>query len=290
MTNELKHKLIQINSFIDEAFDTERADLKLIMRLSVDSVVIAVNDTLKNKYIAFESFTFQNVYSFELVNELLDELLKKSKIIKHKYKRMICILVNDSATIVPKAIYEDDKKKLYLKFNTSVNDDDLILTDELKSLDGKNIFSINIAIQAKLNSLNNNIQYHHSSTILIETLLKQNKNKTGKKLIVHMQLSHFQIIVIEDKNLLFYNTFNHHSAEDFIYYLLFVCEQLQLNPENIELTFIGEIEKNSNIYSITQKYIRHIQFGERYDSADYGHQLQHFPKHFYFTLFTNHLA
>ena len=142
-----------------------------------------------------------------------------------------------------------------------LDDDDLILKDELKSLDAKNIFSINAGIQAKLNNLNGNIQYHHSSTILIETLLQQNKNNTGKKIIVHTQLSHFQIVVIEGKNLLFYNTFNHHSAEDFIYYLLFVCEQLQLNPENIELTLIGEIEKNSTIYSITQKYIRHVKFG-----------------------------
>lgn len=290
MTTELKHKLIQANSFIDESFDTELADLKLIIRLSVDGVLITVNEVLKNKFIAFESFIFQNVYSVELVNELLDELIKKSKLIKHKYKQLICIIVNDSATIVPKAIYEEDKKKLYLKFNTLLDDDDLILTDELKSLDAKNIFSINAGIQAKLNNLNGNIQYHHSSTILIETLLKQNKNKTGKKIIVHTQLSHFQIVVIEGKNLLFYNTFNHHSAEDFIYYLLFVCEQLQLNPENIELTLIGEIEKNSTIYSITQKYIRHVKFGERYDNADYSYQLQDFPKHFYFTLFTNHLA
>ncbi|MEO6901465.1 MAG: DUF3822 family protein [Bacteroidia bacterium] len=290
MTNELKHKLIQTNSFIDEAFDTERTDLKLIMQLSLDGITITVNETLKNKYIAFESFTFQNVYSFELVNELLDELIKKSKIIKHKYKQMICVVENNSATIVPKAIYEEDNKKLYLKFNTSLDDYDLILTDELKSLDAKNIFSIPTAIQTKLNSLNNNIQYHHSSTILIETLLKQNKNKTGKKLFVHAQLSHFQVVVIESKNLLFYNTFNHHSAEDFIYYLLFVCEQLQLNPENIDLTFIGEIEKKSTIYSITQKYIRHIQFGERNDNAEYSYQLQHFSKHSYFTLFTNYLA
>ena len=290
MTNEIKHKLIQTNSFIDEAFDKQTADFKLIIRLGIDGAVITVNEVLKNKYIAFESFIFQNVYSFDVINELLEELIKESKIIKQKYKLVICIIVNDIATLVPKAIFEEERKKTYLKLNVFLEEEELVLVDELKSLDAKNVFGLSLPVKTKLDHLFNNIYYHHSSSVLIEALLKQNKNKTGKKIIIHVQLSHFQVIVIEGKNLLFYNTFNHHSAEDFIYYLLFVCEQLHLNPESIALVFLGEIEKNSTIYAITQKYIRNIQFGERYDDGDYSYQLQHFPKHFYFTLFTNHLA
>ncbi|MEA3399321.1 MAG: DUF3822 family protein, partial [Patescibacteria group bacterium] len=40
------------------------------------------------------------------------------------------------------------------------------------------------------------------------------------------------------------------------YFLLFVLEQLKLNPEEIELIFIGAIEKSSNLYEIIFKYIR----------------------------------
>jgi hypothetical protein len=97
-------------------------------------------------------------------------------------------------------------------------------------------------------------------------------------------------VVLEGKNLLFYNTFNYHSAEDFIYYLLFVCEQLHLNPEKTELQLLGEIEKNSAIHLITQKYVRHVQFGERADQADYSYQLQALPKHSYFTLFNTYTS
>jgi len=90
--------------------------------------------------------------------------------------------------------------------------------------------------------------------------------------------------------MLFYNSFNYHSAEDFIYYLLFVCEQLHLNPETIEVVLLGEIEKNSTVYSLTQKYIRTIIFGERTDGAQYSYQLQTIPSNYYFTLFNNYYS
>ena len=95
--------------------------------------------------------------------------------------------------------------------------------------------------------------------------------------------------MVEGKNLKFYNTFNHQAPEDFIYYLLFTCEQLQLNPETIEVVLIGEIEKKSALYSTTHKYIRNIKFGVRKTDADLSYQLQEIPKHFYYTLFSEYL-
>jgi hypothetical protein len=146
-----------------------------------------------------------------------------------------------------------------------------------------------LTLKAKLDPMFANISYHHFSSGLIDNLLTQNKNQVKKQLYVHVQSSHFETILIEGKKLIFYNTFNHHSAEDLIYYLLFVCEQLQLNPENIETILLGEIERNSAIYEIAQKYIRNLKFGERPEIADYSYQLQTFPKHFYYSLFNNYL-
>jgi hypothetical protein len=177
-----------------------------------------------------------------------------------------------------------------LKFNTSLEGDELILVDEIRSLDAKNIFALPFSIKVKLDPQFKNIAYHHSSTVIIDSLVAINKNQTGKKLYAHVQETHFEAIVMDGKNLLFYNTFNHHSPEDFIYYLLFVCEQLQLNPEKIELIFLGEIEKNSAIYAAAQKHIRTVKFGERTEAADYSYQLQTLPKHFYYTLFNSYIV
>jgi hypothetical protein len=291
MTTEIKNKIIPINSYIDEAFDASKSSsFQLILQIGLSGLEIAVNDKSKNKYIALEKYSFQNSYNFDAVADLLDIILKESKLLNHKFQSISCLIINSLSTLVPNALFEEDRKKMYLKFNTSLEGDELVVVDEIKSLDAKNVFAVPFSVKSKLDYHFTNVNYHHSSSALIDSLVAINKNQTGKKIYAHLQASHFEAIVIDGKNLLFYNTFNHHSAEDFIYYLLFVCEQLQLNPEKIELIFLGEIEKSSAIYTAAQKYIRTIKFGERTDGADYSYQLQTLPKHFYYTLFNNYIS
>jgi hypothetical protein len=290
MVSELKNKITQVNSFIDEAFDIKYlSNFHLVLQIGNDGLTATVFDKEKSKYIAFEYYSFQQVYNFEIVSDLLEIASKESKIINHKYKSVVCSVINSLSTIVPTALFEEDRKKMYLKFNISLQGDELVMIDEIKNLEAKNVFALPFSLKAKLDYMFNNVTYHHFSSGLIENILYQNKNQTQKKLFVHVKSSHFEVIVIEGKRLLFYNTFNHHSAEDFIYYLLFACEQLHLNPENIETVLLGEIERTSAIYNILQKYIRTIKFGDRTDNADYSYQLQTFPKHFYFSLFNNFL-
>jgi hypothetical protein len=291
MTTELKSKIRQVSSLVDESFDPKQlADFQLVLQLGSDGLLASIFDKEKNKYIAFEYYSFQQVYNTELLSELFDIALKESKFLSQRYKAVSCSMVSSLATIVPTALYEDDRKKIYLKFNTSLQGDELVMVDDIRNLDAKNVFALPFSIKAKLDSMYAKVTYHHFSSGLIETLLSQNKNETKKKLFVHVQASHFEAVVIEGKKLAFYNTFNYHSAEDFIYYLLFVCEQLHLNPESIETVLIGEIERSSAIFTLAQKYIRNLKFGERTDNSGYSYQLQSFPKHYYFSLFNSYLV
>ena len=290
MPVEIKNKITHAHSFIDEAFVVQKiSDYHLVIRIGVDNVLIAIHEKSKNKYIAFENYNFSDVFGFDAVIESLHVLMKESRLLPHKYGSVACVIVNNLSTIIPNPLFENQQKEMYLNFNATLQGDELVVADEIKNLDAKNVFALPLSLKNNLELHYKNINYHHFSTALIEGLLFQNKNQTTKKLFIHVQPSHFEAIVIEGKNLLFYNTFNYHTAEDFIYYLLFVCEQLSLNPENVELVLLGEVEKTSDIYSITQKYIRNLKFGERADDAQYSYQLQTLPKHFYFTLFNSYL-
>ena len=69
--------------------------------------------------------------------------------------------------------------------------------------------------------------------------------------------------------LLLYNTFEYNTNEDFIYYILFVLEQLNLNPETINLVFLSDVIENDELHSIAYKYIRNVTFGNRNDTFTY---------------------
>ncbi|MGB3947781.1 MAG: DUF3822 family protein [Bacteroidia bacterium] len=290
MITELNNKIAPVIAMVDEAFDKQKSlAYQLVVAIGLDGIKLAVKDTHANKFIALENYCFQDVYTFDNVLDLLNIITSQSQLLKSKYKTATCLLANNLSTIVPLPLFEESKKLLYLKFNTNLNADDAVLVDDIKNLEAKNVYAFHEPLKSKLTSLMGNITFRHSSSVLLESILAQNKNQTTKKVAVHVYTTHFEVAVIEGKNLLFYNTFNYQTPEDFIYYLLFVYEQLHLNPETIEATFLGEIEKNSEIYTLTQKYIRTVKFGERSDNADYSYQLQTLPKHFYFTLFNNYV-
>jgi hypothetical protein len=289
MTTGIQNKVSQVNSFVDESFDIKRLnDFKLVIVIGSDGMRLTVFDKSSNKYIAFEYYSFQNAFNPAIISDLLEAASKSSKVMSHRYKNVTCLVENNLSTLVPEALFEADRKKTYLKFNTELEGDELIMIDNIASLGAKNIFAVPFSIKAKADAMFSNVEYHHFSSPLIDGLMIQSKNIAKKQVFVHVQASHFEVLVIEGKKLLFYNSFNHHSAEDFMYYLLFVCEQLHLNPETQEMILLGEIERNSAIFNLVQKYVRNIKLGSRNENAEMSYQLQTFPRHFYFTLFNNY--
>jgi len=49
-------------------------------------------------------------------------------------------------------------------------------------------------------------------------------------MFVNLDNKHFEIVVIANNKLILYNSFKYQTKEDYIYYILFTAEQLELNP------------------------------------------------------------
>lgn len=77
-------------------------------------------------------------------------------------------------------------------------------------------------------------------------------------MFVHVNETHFEIVVLQNQKLEFYNSFDYKTPEDLIYYILFTAEQLSLNPENFKLEFLGNIDEESPLFEITFKYVRNV--------------------------------
>jgi hypothetical protein len=104
-------------------------------------------------------------------------------------------------------------------------------------------------------------EYQHHSTVLIQKLLNI-KGGSEKKMYVNVSKTTLDITIIENNKLLLFNTFSYNTEEDFIYYILFVAEQLNLDVNEFPLYFTGKISSNTTIYKITYKYIKNVYFLE----------------------------
>jgi hypothetical protein len=131
----------------------------------------------------------------------------------------------------------------------------------------------------------------HDTSSLIEELFVKNKNKdSGNTIYVNVQPAHFEVLIFQNNNLFFFNSFQYKTAEDFIYYILFVAEQMKRNPETLELVLLGEIERPSAIFDLLFKYVRNIKFCNHNDTFTYSYVFNEMPDHFYYNLLNLNLC
>ena len=166
------------------------------------------------------------------------------------------------SSFIPKPFFNQDNLAKYLKYTVKVLKNDFITYDTFRNTEMVNVYIPSVHLNNFLFDQFGTFDYKHSSTILVENLLKKYTNSENTHFIVNVEKNSFQIIVLKRKKLEFYNSFYFNTKEDFIYYILFTAEQLNLNPEEFLLTFMGDIEKESELYSIVYKYIRNINFYE----------------------------
>jgi hypothetical protein len=272
--------LVPISSIVDESIELLGLDNCLLF-VELDSIEIsfAVRAVKNNRFVAFRVYNYNS-------NDELSHLLEADEFLNHKaYQKTMVSIVNIKSTLVPEALYEETKKVALLSFNHTLNSDESVAKDDFRFFDAKNIFAVNDDCISLLEQHFSQPFFHHCSTTFIERVLLKNKNK--KEIVVNANLhrQQLELAVAKDNQLLYFNSFNCQSAEDFIYYIMFMYEQLGLNPEQNILELSGILTLHSSYLTISKKYIRFVQFALRNDNKDFSYGFENLPAHQYQTLF-----
>lgn len=148
----------------------------------------------------------------------------------------------------------------YLQFKTKVFETDFFAFDALPTHEMNAVYIPYVNMNNFFIDYYGSFNYQHASTILVSKLLDLPAATDDKVMYVHVADTHFEIVIIQNQKLILYNSFDYKNAEDFIYFILFTAEQLQLNPDNFQLQLLGVIDETDDLYQICYKYIRNITF------------------------------
>lgn len=283
-------RLIQPSlAFRDPAFDTSRCDkFCLVMQVEPEGFRLAVLDNLTNDFLAFEQYHFRKANNERSLAAELEKLVKEHEWLGNGFKRADAIVVTEIFTLVPSAFFDSSRISEYLRFNQPLGENEAVLHDALRNADARNIYAIAPELERALRSVSSAVRIHHHLSPLIEQRISAFKNKNGKRVFAHVQQGRFDLVITESGKLLLANSYRFQTSEDFIYYLLYACEQLKLNPEEIQVEIAGEVETGSAIAGLARKYIRHIHFAQRPVEARFAKEFAQFPEHFHFNLFATH--
>ena len=258
--------------------------LKLSIQVSLSGLSFCILNYQSNTIEFLKSIAFEKKLNPNLVLDKLQHVFNSEKALSQTFSDVLVIHKNELSTLVPKALFNEDNLADYLKFNNKILSSDFITFDEIKQHDSINVYVPYININNYLYDLFGEFTYKHYSTIFIGQVLKAEKNAEKTKVYVNVCNEAIDIAVVDENNLILYNTFEIFTKEDFIYYILFTAEQLKLNPETLELIFTGNIDSKDELYAIAYKYIRFVFFSNRLDSYKYAEDAQPQNNHSQFVL------
>ena len=263
----------------DACFSTAPASgYQLVVGLNSNSIQLLVFDPEKNRFIAFSQKDTQSTGGYQTYFEQIKNHLSDNQLAGYHYKDMIVLWETQRSTLIPNALFEPSEAETYFRFNHGAGTDEKILTDKLNTAEVYNVFAVPEGLEENLNFTSFRIR-HHASAFIESMMVFSKHNMLPKQVFINVHAAFFDMLITENGGLLFYNSFAYKTAEDFIYFVLFVYEQLKLSPENNGIILSGGIMKNSGLYDLLYKYVRKIDFALPIEQHAGSYILKDIPGH-----------
>ncbi|TDU40210.1 uncharacterized protein DUF3822 [Gelidibacter sediminis] len=235
---------------------------KLSIQISLSGLSFCILNTADKTVDYLKRIDFKIKQSPEAILEHLKNAIADEPLLRDTFDSVLVLFQNDLSNVVPQQFFNEEHSSDYLKFSSKIIKTDFISHDTIEVNNSVNVFVPYVNINNYIFEVYGAFEYKHASTILIEHALQETQATEETKLYINVAPVHFEMVVVHNGQLQLYNTFDYHTKEDFLYYILFVIEQLKLDPETLLLTLSGSIEKDDELYKLLYTYIRFVSFEE----------------------------
>lgn len=188
----------------------------------------------------------------------LQELLEEHQVPQQHFSNVEVVQRSNLYALVPKPLFNKEELGHYLKYNTKVLAGDEIAYDEIENQDIVNVFVPFTNINNYIFDLFGEFEFKHYGTLLLQGLLNSQTAHIAHCCYVDVGRNQMDVVVLEKKKLLLYNHFDFDTKEDFLYYLMFTLEQLNLGTETVKLRMFGAIEEGDSLFTLCQKYLTDV--------------------------------
>jgi hypothetical protein len=278
-------------SKLDESFNLqETRNYCLAIQFSESGFSYCILDLKRNKYIVLQQFRKNEFASPQPLSktafdDFLKQLITAMPWLKNPYKSVLIAYEGKKTTLIPAPLFDLAERESYLQFNYRKGEEEVAFSDHLTPLDNHLVFSMPALTMNAIRSHYPTVKIHHLTSVLIESVWINYKNRiNANRVFLHLRERHFDLILFDGRQMNYCNAFPFQNAEDVAYYLIFVLEQLNLNPENIYVVLLGAVERGSGVFELLSKYVRHIEFARRNESYKYSYPISQVSPHSFYPL------
>lgn len=260
---------------VDPEFDPGTApDCNLLLKITADSFSYAIIDK--------SSGQLKAVYDQQECHHVADSLaqqLKTDSYLNLDFKTIKVAVYTENNISIPDALFDRENLNDYAQFFTEAQSDQLYVRPVAR-FGFTTIFSLQAFLDETLSaSLMSCKLFDHSAPAL--AMLPNNAPQT---LALDFTASSFNAMLTNDEQLVFHNYYAIENSEEFNYYLLFILNQLKINPAETQVQLSGIIHEQDAHYQCVAKYFKDILFNTPLSDQLDHRILDDMPAHYYSSL------
>ena len=239
-----------------------------------------LHDQETNRIVDLELYQTSETDNGSTIAEAIGKALFRRDLYQKPLHSARFIVDNRLCTLVPQDLFDEQKKESYFLFNHEPHQGYTLRHETIPGLQAVNVYAVPTQQEQQVGKLWDNMQTLHRSSIFLHSLLLETTDSPVKA-HVHVNNRSFDLAIIQDQRLAFFNNFIFNTKDDFAFFLLSALKQQQLGTD-VPVHFSGLISANSEILQLCQRYLKKIRFVCPDGKIEIDRKLSDTPYHYYY--------
>ena len=232
------------------------------------------------KHIYFGKFDIKKK-SFEILesiknnkqNKTSDSITKVINKFDQSQIQSIIVSVNlENETFIPNQLYDKNNLNYYFPIDGSSQNKKTHLVSKQRFTNCYCISTIDVKLKEIFKNYLHKTEFRPFGSLLVDYAIYSNENNKEVYLNIHHNL--FNIAIVENKNLIFCNSFNYKNLNDFKYYFLKCIKFHEINQSSVKCKIISNTDTDSEFIDVIKEFIVNVNPMDKPNLLSYGTRYQ----------------
>lgn len=239
------------------------------IQLSLDGLSFCVLDPVTNVFHSITDVTFDKEDPNFAQQE---QYILSNKELRRKYRKVLVSIDSPAFTMIPIPLYDESRVRSVLALTgINVSNDDKVLRNNIESANSTTVFTVPSFLYFFLRNQFSGAEIFHTTTPVVSSMLQKRQNSaSGPSVSVELGKDHMTLTAVDNNELKICNRFYCSGTLDYVYMLLYVMEQLNIDVKEATVTIHGGVQYTDERIRGIRRFVTDVRMAEAPSFFSYG--------------------
>ena len=288
LTTATVSPIVAIRSDSFDAAETEQS--VLCVEVGKEHLRFAYLDA-KKRLSWLEDFSFPSLLTERSLADNLPAIFQDHPVLSAGPWQQVLVTVNSPAfTLIPKSLFRKEYASSYMTLmrGSALPPHEYAHFFEHPTDSFVSVFNVEHRLAnyiAGVYPLQNITFVHQTSALIWASAAVEKRLVSTQNLLLYFEDEFVTVILRSNHALRYCNRFGFKTPQDLTYYILYVLEELRLEPYSVNILLYGEITSFADSYVQLSEFLPHMMFGQTPVGMQFNGDFDDLPEHRYLSLY-----